>query len=188
LVIHVDRAADIETVIAELGTFNLMLVIAGGREAWRVKQVLAEMEIPVVLNVIDNLPSRFDRLGARLDNAALLVGAGVKVAFMTQDLYKDTRSLTQAAGVAVAYGLSWQEAMKAITVNPASIWGLENYGSLEKGRVADIVIWDGDPLEVMSAPTRLMIDGRWISLTTRQDLLRDRYSELENQDVPFGYR
>ncbi|MBQ61264.1 MAG: hypothetical protein CMQ19_04220 [Gammaproteobacteria bacterium] len=188
LVIHVDRAADIETVIAELGTFNLRLVIAGGREAWRVKQVLAEMEIPVVLNVIDNLPSRFDRLGARLDNAALLVGAGVKVAFMTQDLYKDTRSLTQAAGVAVAYGLSWQEAMKAITVNPASIWGLENYGSLEKGRVADIVIWDGDPLEVMSAPTRLMIDGRWISLTTRQDLLRDRYSELENQDVPFGYR
>ena len=188
LVIHLDRAADIETVIAELNVFNIRLVIAGGREAWKVKELLAEREIPVVLNVIDNLPSRFDRLGARLDNAALLVGAGVKVAFMTQDLYSDTRSLTQAAGVAVAYGLTWHQAMKAITVNPAAIWGLENYGSLEAGQVADIVIWDGDPLEVMSAPTRLMIDGRWINLTTRQDLLRDRYSDLDKQDIPFGYR
>jgi imidazolonepropionase-like amidohydrolase len=107
---------------------------------------------------------------------------------MTQDLYSDTRSLTQAAGVAVAYGLTWHQAMKAITVNPAAIWGLENYGSLEAGQVADIVIWDGDPLEVMSAPTRLMIDGRWINLTTRQDLLRDRYSDLDKQDIPFGYR
>ena len=76
----------------------------------------------------------------------------------------------------------------AITVNPGLIWGVENYGSLESGAIADIVIWDGDPLEVMSAPTKVMINGQWINLTTRQDLLRDRYSDLDKQDVPFGYR
>ncbi|MCH7742528.1 MAG: amidohydrolase family protein [Proteobacteria bacterium] len=188
LVVHVDRAADIETVLAEFATFNIRIVLAGGREAWKVKQLLADKDVPVVLNVIDNLPSRFDRLGARLDNAALLVEAGITIAFMTQDLFTGTKSLTQGAGVAVAYGLSWQEAMKAITVNPAVIWGVANYGSLETGQIADIVIWDGDPLEVMSAPTKLMINGRWINLTTRQDLLRNRYSDLDKQDVPFGYR
>ena len=188
LVVHVDRAADIETVLAEFATFNIRIVLAGGREAWKVKQLLVDKDIPVLLNVIDNLPSRFDRLGARLDNAALLVEAGITIAFMTQDLFTGTKSLTQGAGVAVAYGLSWQEAMKAITVNPAVIWGVANYGSLETGQIADIVIWDGDPLEVMSAPTKLMINGRWINLTTRQDLLRNRYSDLDKQDVPFGYR
>lgn len=188
LVVHVDRAADIETVLGEFAAFDTQIVLAGAREAWKVKRLLADRGIPVVLNVMDNLPSRFDRLGARLDNAALLVEAGVTVAFMTQNLFTNTQSLTQGAGVAVAYGLSWQEAMKAITVNPGVIWGVENYGSLESGAIADIVIWDGDPLEVMSAPTKLMINGQWINLTTRQDLLRDRYSDLDKQDVPFGYR
>lgn len=188
LVVHVDRAADIETVIAEFAAFNIRIVIAGGREAWKVKQLLADQDIPVLVNVMDNLPSRFDRLGARLDNAAILVEAGVTIALMTQNLFTNTQSLTQGAGVAVAYGLPWQEAMRAITVNPGVIWEVENYGTLEAGAIADVVIWDGDPLEVMSAPTKLMIDGKWINLTSRQDLLRDRYSDLGNQEVPFGYR
>ncbi len=188
LVIHVDRAADIETIIRSLSEFELRIVLAGAREAWKVKDLIRDENIPVLINVIDNIPSRFDRLGARLDNAALLTEAGVKVAFMTQDLYTNTRSLTQAAGIAVAYGLPWEESMKAITTNPASIWGIEHYGSLEPGSLADLVIWDGDPLEVMSAPTRMMIDGAWVSLKSRQDLLRDRYSNLGEKEIPFGYR
>lgn len=188
LVIHIDRAADIETVLAELSDFECRIVLAGAREGWKVKQLLVENNIPVLLNVIDNLPSRFDRLGARLDNAALLVEAGVTVAFMTEDLFGASRLLTQGAGIAVAYGLAWEDALKAITTNPASIWGIENVGSLKPGAVADIVIWDGDPLEVMSAPSRLMIDGVWINLRTRQDMLRERYSDLSNQDIPYGYR
>jgi imidazolonepropionase-like amidohydrolase len=188
LVIHVNRAADIETVLDELVVFGCRIILAGAREGWKVKEFLAENNIPVLLNVIDNLPSRFDRLGARLDNAALLVEAGVTVAFMTENLFTGSRMLTQGAGIAVAYGLDWEDAFKAITVNPAAIWGIENYGSLESGAIADIVIWDGDPLEVMSAPSQVMIDGVWQNLTTRQDLLRDRYRDLNNQAVPYGYR
>jgi imidazolonepropionase-like amidohydrolase len=107
---------------------------------------------------------------------------------MTENLFTGSRMLTQGAGIAVAYGLDWEDAFKAITVNPAAIWGIENYGSLESGAIADIVIWDGDPLEVMSAPSQVMIDGQWQNLTTRQDLLRDRYKDLNNQTVPYGYR
>jgi len=188
LVIHVDRAADIETVLDELSVFGCRIVLAGAREGWKVKGLLAENNISVLLNVMDNLPSRFDRLGARLDNAALLVEAGVTVAFMTDDLFTESRMLTQGAGIAVAYGLAWEDAFRAITVNPAAIWGIENYGSLESGAIADIVIWDGDPLEVMSAPSQVMIDGQWLNLTTRQDLLRDRYRDLNNQAIPYGYR
>lgn len=188
LVIHIDRAADIELVLDELSMFDLRIVLSGAREAWKVRDQLVQQNIPVLLNVIDNLPRKFDRLGARLDNASLLVEAGVLVAFKTADLYTNTRMLTQGAGIAVAYGLDWEDALRAITVNPAKIWGLNNSGVLAAGSVADLVIWDGDPLEVMSAPTRLMIDGQWISLRTRQDLLRERYSHLEEKTVPYGYR
>ncbi len=188
LVVHVDRAADIENMLSALGSFELKIYLAGAREAWKVKALLADLRIPVIINVLDNLPSRFDRLGARLDNAALLVEAGVTVAFMTDDLTRNTRNLTQGAGVAVAYGLSWQEAMKAITVSPASLWGLENTGRLVPGFAADLVVWDGDPLEVTSSPVRMMIGGSWIELRGRQELLRDRYSDLHDGKVPFGYR
>jgi len=118
-----------------------------------------------------------------------LVKAGVKVAFMTEDVFTESRSLTQAAGVAVAYGLAWQDAIDAITVNPAMIWGIDKqYGALAPGRVADLLVWDGDPLEVTSRPTKIMIDGQWVSTQTRQTMLRDRYSDLSKSGMPFGYR
>jgi imidazolonepropionase-like amidohydrolase len=188
LALMLDRAADIETVIAQLQPYKLKLVIVGGSEAWKVAKLLADQKIPVVINPMDNLPSSFDQLGARLDNAALLVKAGVKIALMTEDVYTETRSLVQGAGVAVAYGLDWHEAIKAITVNPAEIWGLPGYGTVTVGQRADLVIWDGDPLEITSRPVQMMIDGAWMSMTTRQTLLRDRYSDLQDTKVPFGYK
>ena len=188
LALMIDRAADIETIIGQLQPYPLRLVLIGGREAWKVAAFLAAQNIPVVINPMDNLPSSFDQLGARLDNAALLNRAGVKIALMTEDVYTETRSLVQGAGVAVAYGLDWEDAIKAITVNPAAIWGLPNYGSIAVGRQADLVIWNGDPLEVTSRPVKMMIDGAWVSLTTRQTLLRNRYADLQDTDIPFGYR
>lgn len=187
LVVHADRAADIEIILDQLDEFNFDLILAGGAEAWKVRDRLAAEDIPVIINVLDNRPSSFDRFGARLDNAALLDEAGVAVAFMSIEPFAEYRSLAQAAGVAVAHGMSWQSAINAITKNPAEIWLDGELGRVEKGAVADLVIWDGDPLEVMSAPVRVMIAGQWVDISNRQELLRDRYRDLST-DQPFGYR
>ena len=178
LVVHVDRAADIRKVVTSFERFeDVKLIIAGGVEAWRLAPMLAERSIPVLLNVLDNVPESFDRLGARLDSATILDKAGVPIAFMSTTPYSEFRSLTQAAGVAVANGLPWDRALRALTEGPAEIWGIEG-GRLAEGEVADLVFWDGDPIEIMSAPQAVMIDGRWVDLTTRQQQLSERYRDL----------
>ena len=178
LVVHVDRAADIRKVVSSFERFeDVKLIIAGGVEAWRLAPMLAERSIPVLLNVLDNVPESFDRLGARLDSATILDKAGVPIAFMSTTPYSEFRSLTQAAGVAVANGLPWDRALRALTEGPAEIWGIEG-GRLAEGEVADLVFWDGDPIEIMSAPQAVMIDGRWVDLTTRQQQLSERYRDL----------
>jgi imidazolonepropionase-like amidohydrolase len=179
LVAHVDRAADIEQLIQAMAAYpKIRLVLAGAAEAWKVADKLAERDIPVLINVMDNLPGSFDRLGARLDQAALLDAAGIRFAFMSESPFTEFRSLSQAAGVAVAYGLPWDKALAAITRWPAEIWGLEGLGAIAVGSIADLVVWSGDPLEVVSTPTAVMIDGTWISLSTRQRLLAERYRDL----------
>ena len=178
LVVHVDRAADIRKVVTSFERFeDVKLIIAGGVEAWRLAPMLAERSIPVLLNVLDNVPESFDRLGARLDSATILDKAGVPIAFISTTPYSEFRSLTQAAGVAVANGLPWDRALRALTEGPAEIWGIEG-GRLAEGEVADLVFWDGDPIEIMSAPQAVMIDGRWVDLTTRQQQLSERYRDL----------
>ncbi len=189
LALYIDRAAEIESALTNLRAFDIRLVLVGGGEAWKVKEVIAERDVPVVLNPFDNLPTDFDQIGARLDNAAILTRAGIAVAYMTEDLYSDFRNLRQGAGISVANGMSHGDALAAITINPARIWGLdERYGSIEPGKDADIVIWDGDPLELTSAPTHVMIRGELVDMKSRQTLLRDRYSELGQDEPPFGYR
>ncbi|MCB1694046.1 MAG: amidohydrolase family protein [Pseudomonadales bacterium] len=189
LAVIANRASDIETIVTRLKPFDIRLIIVGGEEAWKVASLLADNKVPVVINPLRNLPLDFDRMGATLSNAARLEKAGVLYAFMTEELTSEFRSLSQGAGVAVANGLAWEKALAAITVNPARIWGIDDsYGKLAPGMDADLVVWDGDPLDVTSAPKRIMIAGRWIDLTTRQTLLRDRYSNLEGGDKPFGYR
>ena len=166
------------------------LIIMGGREAWKVADQIRARDIPVIINVMDNAPGNFDETGVRLDSAALLSAAGVRFALMTEDLFSDNRTLNQGAGVSVAYGLDWDSAIAAITRVPAEIWGLgDRYGSIETGMEADLVLWDGDPLEVTSAPVMMLIRGEAVDLTNRQLRLRDRYSTLKNAtDQPFGYR
>ena len=181
LVVQVDRAADIIKVVTAFRSYpDLRLILASAAEAWKVAPLLSEENIPVLINVMENLPQNFDRLGARLDQATLLADAGVTFAFLSGSPYSETRSLGQAAGVAVAQGLSWQQAIAAITSAPAAIWGLAGLGRIERGAIADLVIWDGDPLEVTSAPLAVLIDGEWVDLETRQSALANRYVELLN--------
>lgn len=175
VVVSVDRASDIRTALRLADEFGLKLVVAGGAEAWMEADRLAAAQVPVILDPMENLPDHFESLGATLENAARLHAAGVTVAFATGESH-NARNMRQAAGNAVAYGLPWDAALAAMTVNPARIFGLEGAtGSLQTGKDADLVVWDGDPLEVTSAAERVFIRGRDIPMVSRHTLLRDRY-------------
>ncbi len=191
LIVHVDRASDIREAVQYAQANKLKLVIFGAQEGWMAARELAAAHVPVIIDPDLNLPDSFSDLGATLRNAALLDKAGVTVIFQPQadDPSQYARTITQIAGNAVANGMPWDHALAAITRNPAEVFGIAGqYGTLETGKDADVVIWDGDPLEVTSAPTALFIRGQRIPLVSRQTLLRDRYRNLNDRHMPFAYR
>jgi adenine deaminase len=101
----------------------------------------------------------------------------------------NARNMTQAAGNAVAHGLPWEAAFEAITLGPARIWGLEDrIGRLAPGMDADVVVWDGDPLEVTSYADHVFIRGIEVPMQSRHTRLRDRYMDLDDQEIPRAYR
>jgi hypothetical protein len=177
VVFSADRASDIRQVIAFAKREKLHVAISGGAEAWRVAPELASARIPVILDPLDDLPDSFDAVGSTLENAARLQHAGVKIAFSFDDpAPHNIRKIRQAAGIAVAHGLSWDDALAAITRNPAEIFGVTAAnGSLARGRPADLVLWSGDPLEVTTLADRVFIQGVAQSMHSRQTELRDRY-------------
>lgn len=184
--VHVESAADIRRVIAfQRRNPNLRFVIHGGAEAWQVADELARARIPVIIDPLANLPDRFERLSARLDNAALLHRAGVSFAIAPGPGSVDAhqaRLALQLAGNAVANGLPWDVAFAAVSRAPADIFGVgDRLGRLQAGYLADVVIWDGDPLQVTSAPTAVFIEGVEQPLVSRQTRLRDRYHPRRNR-------
>ncbi|HEY4561360.1 MAG TPA: amidohydrolase family protein [Thermoanaerobaculia bacterium] len=184
LVIAVERASDIEAALRLAKDFHLKLILSGAIEGWMVAGKIAEAKVPVLVNPLANLPGGFESLGATLENAARLHKAGVTVAFMTGDAH-NSRNIRQSAGNAVAAGMPWDAALAAMTSVPAKIWGIaDRYGTLEPGKDADVVIWDGDPLEVTSFPTAVFIRGREVPMNSRQLELRDRYKDLQGPMPP----
>lgn len=187
LVISVHRASDIEAALRLARDFRLKLIVAGAREGWMVAGQLAAAKVPVLLDPLANLPESFEALGSTLEAAARLHKAGVTVAFMSADAH-DVRNIKQAAGNAVSYGMPWDAALAALTSVPARIWGIaDRYGTLEPGKDADVVVWDGDPLELTSYPEHVFIRGAEVPRDTRQLRLRDRYKDLSG-DLPPAYR
>ena len=177
LVVTVHRASDILASLRLAREFRLRLILADAEEGWKVAGEIAAARVPVLMNPINNLPGTFEILGSTLENAARLHRAGVTIAFMTGDAH-NARNVRQSAGSAVAYGLPWNAALAAITSVPARIWGLEDrYGTIEQGKDADVVIWDGDPLEVTTFADAVFIRGVQIPMESRQTRLRDRYKE-----------
>lgn len=176
VIFHVSRASDIRRAVAFAKRHGMKPVIAGGAEAWVVADELAAANVPVLLDALENLPSTFDAIGARLDNAALLHRAGVHIAFTQFGESHNARKIRQLAGNAVAHGLPKDAALEALTTRPAEIFGQgANRGRIARGQVADLVLWSGDPLEVTTMAEQVWIGGRAIEMRSRQSELRDRY-------------
>jgi imidazolonepropionase-like amidohydrolase len=183
LVIGADRAADIEALLRLAARFELRLIIAGGAEAWMLAPELARREIPVIVDPLVYGPGSFDQLHARPDNAALLHEAGASVIISGYDSH-NARKLRQLAGNAVRAGLDHGAAIRAITEAPARAFGMDDYGRLERGAVANVVVWSGDPLEISTRLTHLFIRGSEVPLDSRQEELFRRYRRLPGTPAP----
>lgn len=191
LIVHAERASDIRAAVAYANANHLKIVILGADEGWMVAKELADAGVPVIIDTEHNLPATFSDIGATLKNAARLDAAGVTVVFMPRSgaPSHNANTLAQIAGNAVANGMPWDHALAAITKNPAEIWGIStSYGTLDPGKDADVLIWDGDPLQVTSAPSAVFIKGEEIPMVSRQTMLRDRYRHLDKKSPPFAYR
>jgi imidazolonepropionase-like amidohydrolase len=177
LFVVANRRSDIENALRIGREFGLRLVIWGGVEAWQIAGELARARVPVVLEPLTNVP-RFDALAARLDNATLLSKAGVRVAVAQQD-QAHFRDLRQAAGNEVQNGMSWDDALRSVTLSTAEAAQVaDRYGSLEVGKMANVVVWSGDPFEFSSSAERVFIRGREVPRVSRQTELLERYRTL----------
>lgn len=189
LFVNVDRASDILALVRLVEERELRAIISGGVEAWMHADALAAADIPVILAPASNLPSDFDRLNARGDAATILVDAGVRVMFAdSQSHTHNARNITQSAGNSTVAGLTRDEALRAITLTPAEVYGVaDSVGSLDVGKDADVVIWPGDPLELTVYPERVFIKGASMPMSSRQTLLFERYRDVTSETPP-AYR
>ena len=195
LYVWVDRASDIRSALLLKRDYPALdMVLLGATEGWLVAGEIAAAGVPVIANGLNDLPSGFDQLAATQSNIGRMVKAGVKVAINAASM-ENPRNLNQYAGNLVALtrvpgadGLSWGQAFAAITSVPAEISGMGGKaGSLSAGAAGDLVIWDGDPLELGSMPTRVFIDGVEQPLDNHQSRLKDRYRDLDESDMPKAY-
>lgn len=199
LLVRVDRASDIRQILKLRQMYpGIRLVLVSVAEGWLVAPEIAAAKVPVVTLGMDDLPNSFESLGATLSNVGRMAAAGVRVALGTPDLETSfqPRALPQYAGNMVAQaklpgqsGLSWDQAFAAITATPADIFGLSDRGRLKAGAVADVVIWNGDPLELSSYPVAVYVNGVQQSLESRQTKLARRYQPgRDSSQLPPEYR
>ena len=169
-------ASDLETAVGLAQEFNLKFVLNHISHSQPVLDYVASLKVPVIVGPIYEDPKDFERYDAVYNLPAELYKRGVKIAFASYDAHA-VRNLPYAAGYATAFGLPHDEALKAITLNPAEIWGVaDQLGSLDVGKTANVVVANGDPLDVKTDVKTVFIDGKQIPMTSRQTELRDRYS------------
>jgi imidazolonepropionase-like amidohydrolase len=176
VVINANLEREIKGAIAFVGEMKLKAIISGGAEAYRVADQLKAKNIPVIVGPVLRMPVREDDpYDAAFTNAGLLSKAGVKIAFQTNDSAY-SRNLPYHAGMAAAFGLPKDEALKAVTIYPAEIFGIaDRVGSIEQGKIANLIVTDGDPLEIRTQVKHVFINGRDIPLTSRHTELYEKY-------------
>lgn len=184
LLISVDRASDIDAAMRLAADYNVKLMIGSGAEAWMMADKLAAARIPVLTGAMNNIPGGFAALGQRQENAGLLRKAGVQVALIGNAGGGDeeafnVRNLKQEAGNAVSYGMTWDDALRAVTLAPAEFFGAaDRVGSLRPGLEGNVVIWSGDPFEFTTRAEHVFVRGREYNEKTRQDQLIERYRNM----------
>lgn len=188
LALAADRATDIRAALEFAREYRLTLWIMGGAEAWMVAADLAAAKVPVFTGAMNNIPQSFDALGQRQENASLLRAAGVTVVLVGNGPGDpagfNVRNIRQEAGNAVAYGMTWDDALRAITLAPAEVLGIaDRTGSLAVGKDANVVVWSGDPFEFSSVAEQVFVRGRTSTARSRQQQLLERYLTL-----PPAYR
>ena len=185
LIIESNRASDILKLIDLKNKYNLNLVIMGAQEATLVIEQLKDSDIPLIVNPINNIPNSFDELASNINASARLEDAGITLMFNAPRDH-NYHLIRQGAGVAVANGMSYSGAIKALSSNVSKTFKRGSKGLIEEGASADLMIWDADPLEPSSMPIKVFINGIDTDLTTRSSRLRDRYTK--NLDKPNIYR
>nr|WP_302054059.1 amidohydrolase family protein [Sphingomonas tagetis] len=198
LLVHVERASDILVILGlKREVPALKLVLVGVSEGWTVAPQIAAAGVPVLASALADLPASFEQLAATQSNIGRMQKAGVTVGIgmINDDEARQARLVKQYAGNLVALGkvpgasgLDWGQAFAAISSKPAEAMGMGGeFGSLRPGRRGDIVLWDGDPLEIGSAAVRVYIDGIEQPLATRQDKLKQRYFDPKEGALPKAY-
>jgi imidazolonepropionase-like amidohydrolase len=184
LTIIADQAAEIREALDIAKDYGIRVVILGGAEAWTMADRIAAAKVPVLTGAMNNIPGSFATLGTRQENAAMLRKAGVQVGIIgnagggDEELF-NIRNLRYEAGNAVAYGMSWDDALRSVTLTPAEIYGVsDKVGSLKAGSEGNVVIWSGDPFELSTRAEQVFVRGRKIDAPSRQDMLAKRYKTL----------
>jgi imidazolonepropionase-like amidohydrolase len=171
-----EEASDLETAVNLAREFNLKFVLNHISYSQPVLDYVATLKVPVIVGPIYENPKPYERYDAVYSLPAQLNKRGVKIAFASFDAH-NARNLPYQAGFATAFGLPYDDALKAITLNAAEIWGVaDKLGSLDVGKTANVVVANGDPLDVKTDVKRVFIDGQEIPMSSRQTRLRDQYS------------
>ncbi len=183
LVLDVDRSTDILAALDFAREMNLRIWLSGAAEGWMVAREIAAARVPVFTGAMNNIPASFDQLGQRQENASLLRAAGVNVVLIGNGpgdpASFNVRNIRQEAGNAVAYGMSWDDALRSITLAPAEVMGVaDRVGSIQVGRDANVVVWSGDPFEFASVAERVFVQGKEFTTKSRQQMLTERYLTL----------
>jgi imidazolonepropionase-like amidohydrolase len=171
------RTDDILTAIRIAEEFGFRLVLSHATDAYKIAGQLAAKKIPVIVGPVTTQPSSMEDLGAIYENAAKLHEAGVAIAIQSDGVH-NVRWLPHEAGLAVAYGLPHEAALRAITLAPAEILGVaDSLGSIDEGKIANVVVADGDPLELTTRIEHVFIAGQSVPLESHQTELFERYRE-----------
>jgi imidazolonepropionase-like amidohydrolase len=190
-ILKVDRVDDIDAAIRFGRAEHVRIVIAGGAEAWKIAGRLAAAHVAVLSGAMNNIPVSFDALNARQDNDAILRRAGVEVVLIgntgggDDDTGYNARNIRYEAGYAVAYGMSYADALRSVTLAPATVFGVaDRIGALAAGRDANVVVWSGDPFEFATVAEHVFVRGREFADPSRQDQLIERYRTLPRSTGP----
>ena len=175
VVVDAETADQMRDAMRFADSLKLRLVIRGGREGWRLADTLAARRVPVILSPTTSVPGNDAPYDEVFANAGVMARAGVLLAFHTGSA-SSARDLPYNVGLAIAYGLDPEEGLKAITINPARIWGVDrDYGSIEVGKVANLMVSTGDPIDIRSQIREVFVKGQRMKFDDRHTELYEKF-------------